>query len=204
MYAAANRIEQGIRALFAFATPLDLGLAKQYLSGKELDAFLKMSRADQLHSLNVLRNVLSQQEPQGGSEKVCRAQAKRQSFSTHEQRGLHKQFTPSALAKAALLHDVGKSRYHLAIWQKTIAVLVKRLMPSLADRLGREEILNIWRAAFVLRSHHARWSVEILQDCGSDEVALWLVGHHQADLSDLEKHPLAELLLRLQRADDAC
>ncbi len=175
MAAALKRIEQGIRALFAFATPVDLHLAKQYLSSKELGAFQKMSRADQLHSLNVLRTVLNQRES-----------------------------APRPLAVAALTHDVGKCRYHLAVWQKTIVVLVKRLVPSLADKLGREENLSIWRAPFVVRSHHPKWSAEILRACCADEVAVWLVEHHQADVLALCDHPLAELLQCLQRADEAC
>ena len=55
---------------------------------------------------------------------------------------------PQPLAVAALMHDVGKSRYHLAVWQKTMAVLVKHLIPRLADRLGRADNLSIWRAPF--------------------------------------------------------
>ena len=175
MESAINRIEQGIRALFAFATPVDLHLAKQYLSFKELEAFQEMSRADQLHSLNVLRAVLNQREA-----------------------------VPRPLAVAALMHDVGKCRYHLAVWQKTLAVLVKRLTPPLADRLGREENLSIWRAPFVVRSHHAKWSAEILRACCADAAAVWLVEHHQADILALYDHEQAGLLRCLQRADDAC
>lgn len=175
MEAGLKRIEQGIRALFAFATPIDLHLASQYLSSKELGAFQKMSRAEQLHSLNVLRTVQSQFES-----------------------------VPLPLAVAALMHDVGKCRYHMAVWQRTVAVLVKRLLPPLADRLGREENLSMWRAPFVVRSQHAKWSAEILRACCADEVSVWLVEHHQADISTLCDHPQAELLQCLQRADEAC
>lgn len=175
MPAALKRIEQGIRALFAFATPVDLHLAGQYLSSQELDAFAKMSRADQLHSLNVLRTLRRQCES-----------------------------LPRSLAVAALMHDVGKCRYHLALWQKTVAVLVKRLIPRLADRLGREENLSVWRAPFVVRYHHAKWSAEILRACRAEESAVWLVESHQADILALCDHPQAELLGCLQRADAAC
>ena len=175
MTAALYRIEQGVRALFAFATPIDLHLASHYLSAKEFAAFQKMSRADQLHSLNVLRSVHSQRET-----------------------------VPQPLAVAALMHDVGKSRYHLAVWQKTMAVLVKHLIPRLADRLGRADNLSIWRAPFVLRSQHAKWSGEILRACCADEVAVWLVENHQTAIKTLSDHPGAELLHCLQRADEAC
>lgn len=175
MAAAARRIEQGMRALFAFAAPVDLHLARRYLSPKELSAFQKMSRAEQLHSLQVLRRLLRE--------------AGR---------------LPPALAVAALMHDVGKSRYHLAVWQKTLAVLVKRLSPDLAARLGRGEKLSVWRAPFVLSVQHAKWSAEILRGCDTAADALWLVEHHQADAASLPDHAQLASLRRLQRADDAC
>ena len=175
MGTAIKRIAQGIRALFAFAIPVELQLARQYLSAKELNAFQAMSRADQLHSLNVLRAVQSQHEP-----------------------------LPPPLAVAALTHDVGKSRYHLAVWQRSLAVLVKRLLPRLAEKLGRAENMSIWRAPFIVSAQHAKWSGEILRACGADETAVWLVEHHQADISALGHHPQQNLLRCLQCADNAC
>lgn len=169
-----QRVQQGIRALLAFATPLDAHLAQQHLSQAELIAFQQMSRAEQLHSLNVLRDVLAQAD-----------------------------VTPNALAVVALLHDVGKSRYHLAVWQKTIAVLVKAFIPRLSNHLSRDETLNFWRAPFTVRTYHPKWSAEILRDCQSDAVAIWLAEHHQ-DIADLHsEHPNFQLLCRLQEADDA-
>jgi hypothetical protein len=68
---------QGIRALTAFAQPVDLDLAAAHLSPPLLTLFGRMQRNDQLHSLNVLRSVLAQGP------------------------------TPPDLATAALLHDSG-------------------------------------------------------------------------------------------------
>jgi HD domain len=169
-----QRIQQGIRALLAFTTPLDLDLAQQYLSPEELNAFQQMSRAEQLHSLNVLRDVLAQSDK-----------------------------TPHALAVVALLHDVGKSRYHLAVWQKTIAVLVKAFIPKLASYLARDETLNFWRAPFTVRKYHPQWSADLLRACQSDDIAIWLAEHHQESADRHIDHPNYHLLCRLQAADDA-
>jgi len=169
-----QRVQQGIRALLAFATPLDLHLAQQYLSQAELIAFQQMSRAEQLHSLNVLRDVLAQSDT-----------------------------TPHALAVVALLHDVGKSRYHLAVWQKTIAVIIKAFIPRLSNYLSRDETLNFWCAPFTVRTYHPKWSAEILRDCQSDAIAIWLAEHHQEDADHYKDHPNYPLLCRLQQADDA-
>lgn len=174
MTAKIQRVQQGIRALLAFATPVDHQLAQHYLSDAELNFFLRMSRAEQLHSLNVLRDVLAQADT-----------------------------TPHALAVVALLHDVGKSRYHLAVWQKTIAVLVKAFIPSVSDYLSRDETLNFWRAPFTVRKYHPKWSAEILRECQSDAVAIWLAECHQHPADGYKDHPHYDLLCRLQQADDA-
>ena len=101
MKAAVHRFAQGISALFAFANSPDLNVARQHLSSCEFEAFRSMSRAEQLHSLKVLRKVL---------EGCPRA--------------------PKALTAAALLHDVGKSRYQLRVWQRTLAVLIEAIAPA--------------------------------------------------------------------------
>jgi hypothetical protein len=168
-----QRVQQGFRALLAFATRLDIGLAQHYLSQEELNAFQQMARAEQLHSLNVLRDVLAQPDK-----------------------------TPHVLAVVALLHDVGKSRYHLAVWQKTVAVLVKAFMPRLASYLTRDETLNFWRAPFTIRKYHPKWGADILRACQSDNVTIWLAEHHQDNADHHIDHPNYQLLCRLQEADD--
>lgn len=169
-----KRIWQGLRALLAPVTPVDFHLAQRHLTAKELEAFQRMSRAEQLHSLKALRNILEQNET-----------------------------APAVLAVAALLHDVGKSRYHLAVWQKTVSALVNAFVPQLAAGLGRDETISFWRAPFALHAHHPKWSGEILRACGSDEAVIWLAEHHQENAENYRSHPHHELLRRLQMADDA-
>ena len=172
MSALIYRFGQGMRALLSPATPVDLQLASSYLSAPELRAFQAMSRADQLHSLRVLREVLKMVER-----------------------------PPPVLTAAALLHDVGKSRYHLALWQKTLAVLVKSLRPELTDALGEQENLRPWRAPFSVRRHHPRWGGEILRGCHSDARVVWLVERHQRRSTARGDHPCYPLLRLLQAAD---
>ena len=98
----SRRLAQGLRALLAFAASPDLALAQQHLTDCEFAAFRALSRSEQLHSLNVLRAVLEEQPR-----------------------------APRILSAAALLHDVGKSRRRLAVWQKTLAVLIQSFAPAL-------------------------------------------------------------------------
>ena len=134
-----------------------------------------MSRAEQLHSLNVLRAVLSQQAD-----------------------------APRTLKAAALLHDIGKSRYRLAVWQKTLAVLLTALHPTLARKLGKDESLDVLRAPFAVAAHHAKWGGAILRRTGADADIIWLVEHHQDELDQWRGHACFELLERLQAADEVC
>ena len=97
---AIHRLRQGMRALFAFARPVDLCLAARYCRREQLRCSGGCAAASSCTACNVLRAVLAQ--------------------------GAH---TPPDLAVAALLHDVGKTRYPLALWQKTLAVLVRTFAP---------------------------------------------------------------------------
>lgn len=169
-----QRIEQGLRALFAFAQTVDYPLAEPFLNEKEMALFRRLSKSEQLHSLNVLRDVLAQDAQ-----------------------------TPQDLAVAALLHDAGKARWKLGVAQKTLSVLVEKFFPKLNKRLSREEGLNFWTAPFVVRRHHPKWSGEFLQEIGSSEIAVWLVQHHaEPAAAQWRESPYFEMLRRLQEADN--
>jgi hypothetical protein len=164
-----HRVRQGLRALFAFSQPVDDALAAEYLSPQLLALFKRMRRSEQIHSLHVLRAVLAQGP------------------------------TPSDLAVAALLHDVGKSRYPLAVWQKTLAVLVHTFAPALFKRWSAGDPRRFWLRPFVVYAHHASWSAELMAEAGASETAVWLAAHHPEHINE---HASIQLLKRLQVADD--
>jgi hypothetical protein len=170
---AVYRIRQGVRALFAFARPVDHTVAGEYLSPPLLALFARMRRGEQIHSLNVLHTVLAQGQ------------------------------TPSALAVAALLHDAGKTRYPLALWQKTLAVLVRAFLPALFRRLSEGDPRSLWRRAFVVYVHHPSWSGDLISQAGGSPDAVWLAAHHADNAEYWHNHTLCSLLKRLQMADDA-
>ena len=172
MNAAVHRFSQGIGALFAFARLPDLELARRHLSACEFEAFRSMARSEQLHSLQVLQCALKSDPA-----------------------------APRALVAAALLHDVGKSRYRLFVWQKTLAVIMEALAPGLSRRLSEDETITFWRAPFVVRRQHAKWSGEMLRACSSDDNVIWLVERHQDDAERFREHQYYDLLRSLQGAD---
>jgi hypothetical protein len=169
---ALRRIRQGVRALLAFSRPVDYALAEAALSPPLMDLFRRLRRSEQLHSLNVLRDVATQGP------------------------------TPPDLAAAALLHDVGKIRWPIALWQRTLPVLVPPVSPALARRWSEGDPRQPWARPFVVRAHHAAWGAEMIAAAGASEPTVWLVRHHQDKDVD-PKHPHAYLLKRLQAADDA-
>ncbi|RMG78413.1 MAG: HD domain-containing protein [Chloroflexi bacterium] len=172
---ALYRIRQGTQALLAFTQTVNLQLVQQYLSSEQYMLFLTMRHSEQLHAVQVLNTVLEQEEQ-----------------------------TPQDLAVAALLHDVGKARYRIYIWQKTIAVLAKRFLPKLYERWSEDVAPHQWwRRPFIIKAHHPRWGAEMLAETNASERAIWLVAHHQDNADDWKEHPDYHLLLRLQKADSA-
>lgn len=170
---AAQRFRQGLSDLFAFAQPVDRALAIRCLSPELLALFDSLQRGEQIHSLNVLRDVLAQGHP------------------------------PRELAVAALLHDAGKSLYPLQTWQKTCAVIVRVLFPALARRWQNGDARRFWQRPFVVMEHHPAWGAALLARAGAPEAAIWLVAHHADRLERWTGHPQLDLLRRLQAADDA-
>jgi hypothetical protein len=172
MTTAVYRLRQGLRALFAFTQTVDYPLAVQHLTPPLLASFRQMRRSEQLHSLRVLRALLAEGD------------------------------VSPALATAALLHDVGKSRYPLSLWQRSLPVAVKKLSPALLARLSRANPQNRWLRGFVVYVHHPAWSGDIVTAGSGSTDAVWLCTQHADNAGQWRTHPLHGDLLRLQAADD--
>jgi hypothetical protein len=173
------RIGQGLRALTAFTRPVDRALVGHLLAPVEAALFFRLKRGEQQHSIAVLRALLND----GGGP------------------------VPPPLAAAALLHDVGKIRAPLSVWEKTAAVLVRRFAPrlfarwSVAPAGARGRTWPIARAC-VVYAHHPAWSADLMRRAGAHPDAVWLAAHHAEPAARWREHALYPLLVRLQTADD--
>jgi predicted hydrolase (HD superfamily) len=149
-----------------------MALAAEILSPPLLVLFQQMRRSEQQHSLNVLRTL----------------------------RGWG--YDNPALLTAALLHDVGKTRYPFYLWDRTIVVLVKAAVPSLAKKLGQGKPSGLQRP-FAVSFQHPQWSAEMVKAADADPLATALIEAHQQHMNGNPQNQMERLLAALQSADDA-
>ncbi len=169
------RVRQFREALLVRLSEDDLALARRYLTPQEMNLFLQMQPRDQAHSLAVLQKLMS--DNPGLSDGRARY-----------------------LYAAALLHDIGKSRYPLKLWERVLIVLVRRLLPH-RSRLWGKAAPEGWRRPFVVAEQHAAWGAEMAEKAGASPVTVYLIRHHQ---DNLISEPLSienSLLQKLQAAD---
>jgi len=172
---AIYRIRQALSMLVATLSPDDSALADRWLSVQERSLFRRMEVADQRHSVRVARSLLA-----AGVADSC-------------------------LIKAALLHDVGKSRRPPGLAYRTAAVLMVRALGHLPSPLTRE-CASGWRLPFRVIANHPDLGAEMLVGAGCEERVCRLVALHQTDpqqVGDISDRDWVLKALRLlQEADN--
>jgi putative nucleotidyltransferase with HDIG domain len=155
----------------------DVELISSFLTDPQLELFLCMQASEQNHSIQVFNELRDQ-----GQE------------------------NPDLLA-AALLHDVGKTRAPLRIWDRVIIVIVGAVCESCVHKWGRDK--NIlpesglgWRRAFVIAEQHPAWGAEMAAECGTSPLAVSLIARHQERVNAGASTEEDILLQNLQAVDD--
>jgi hypothetical protein len=173
------RLRQFWSALYAQPSGGDLEEVSSLLTTAQMALFRQMHRSEQAHSIQVMRAV--SQASQGIPDEPRRD-----------------------LLGAALLHDVGKSRYPVRLWERVIIVLSKAFLPGQARLWGEsaaEGGASGWRRPFVVARQHAAWGAQMAQEAGVSPLAAVLIRRHQ----DLPPNPggdLEDRLLGLLQAAD--
>lgn len=141
------------------------------LSDSEFALFLQFDRGEQWHSYQVMQTL---------------------------QEAGHVQ---PDLLQAALLHDVGKTRLPLSVWDRSLIVLMQKMMPGKTAVWGKNSA-DGWKRPFVVKEQHPEWGAEMVEAAGSSALVVSLVRRHQDDLVETDTSTGDKLLRLLQWADD--
>ncbi len=167
------RARQFWRALTATPTDEEVSRASQALSPQQMALFLNQRASEQVHSLYVYSQLCDQGEN-----------------------------SPDLLS-AALLHDIGKSRYALHLWERAVVVIGQALAAPQASRWSRAEPRG-WKRPFVIARRHASWGAEMAQAAGASPVTIELIRRHHDPLGAGFSSPSDGLLQKLQIFDHQC
>ena len=165
------RAEQFWKALFARPRAGELAWVKEILSPSQFELFQQMQPSEQAHAIQVCADLKAEGRQEGD------------------------------LLVAALLHDVGKIKAPLSVWERVWIVLGKKLFPKKVVQWGQGEAKGC-RKAFVVAQKHPAWGAALVEESGASPLAVKLIRCHQdADVEVLtEKERM--LLTALQRVDD--
>jgi hypothetical protein len=165
-----HRARQFWQALTAVPAADELERASQALSPQLMALFLNQTVDEQVHSLNVFLRLYDQGER-----------------------------SPDLLS-AALLHDVGKSRHPLRIWERVVVVIGQNLSPRQTELWSRAEPRG-WKRPFVVARRHAAWGAELAAAGGASPLTVELIRRHHDPANEGLLHPADRLLQQLQIFD---
>jgi hypothetical protein len=174
------RTRQFWQAVSTGSSREDMELAATVLNPSQLKLFRQMQKSEQTHSLRVLKELRNQ-----GEENID-------------------------LQIAALLHDVGKIKLPLRIWERVLIVIGKVFCPDCVKRWGKvdgdESLEDLgWRKAFVVAEQHPVWGADLVSQSGGSDLTVSLIARHQERLpidGGIMNTMEDRLLFKLQAVDN--
>jgi len=165
------RTRQFWNALCARPKPVQLELAHQYLTPAQFDLFQQLQSSEMSHALTMCARLLAQGDDDPD------------------------------LFVAALLHDIGKARHPLRIWERVLIVLGQKVFPQRSTGWGVGEPQG-WRRAFVIAAQHPAWGAEMVAEVGASPLVLAMIRYHQDEASDHFSEEERGLFAKLQAVDN--
>lgn len=145
------RVKQFIWAVNSIFKKVDYDLINEYLNNEEKELFATLKNGDKQHCIRVCKDCIKEIEESN------------QNIDKYK------------LAKAALLHDIGKSEYKLNAIQKSILVLADKATSS---KIKKYENIKVIDAYY----NHPKKGVKILNSIKSyDKEILEVVSNHHKD-----------------------
>lgn len=165
------RARQFWLALWVKPRPEQLEFARQYLTPAQFKLFQELQPSEIVHAISMCQQL---------------------KFQGHDH--------PDLLA-AALLHDIGKVKHPLRLWERVAVVLGGRFFPRLAARWGTGPLKGL-RRPFVVAAKHPVWGAEIAKGVGASPLTMAMIWHHQ-DTNPGELEPKeGSFLAALQAVDN--
>jgi hypothetical protein len=150
------RVRQFWRMVFEKPDGSEIKLVQAILSSEQVVLFMQMQPGEKNHALTMYQRLVEQDEN-----------------------------NPDLLV-AALLHDVGKTKYTMNPVERTMVVLARAIIPGLARKWGRPpsmvwDKLPGWRKSFIIAEQHAAWGAELAHNTGVSALTETLIykHHHQ-------------------------
>lgn len=152
------RVHQFIQAIFPHLDPSEIAWALDNLPPEASSLFLRQSRTEQRHALDVAQGLMNEINDLTVSN-----------FQN--------------LLVAALLHDCGKSMVSIRLWHRVFIVLMQKMPHSLWSRLERSN--SVFTAPLKTASQHALWGANLAKKAGLDPVICLLIHEHHSPNTEL-------------------
>jgi hypothetical protein len=165
------RVRQFWHSLFISPTIEEMAQARGILPPPLMALFLRLQPGEQAHSLRILRQLLERGERYND------------------------------LLVAALLHDIGKSRHPLRLWERVVIVAGRTLFPQQVKRWGQGKAQG-WKRPFVVAEQHPAWGAQMSAQAGANPTTVALIRRHQDPLPSKQLTLEDQLLTKLMLLDD--
>lgn len=143
------RVKQFIWGFMSLYKKIDYDYINKYLNEEDLLLFNRLKVNDKHHCVRVCKDAIKFNSTLNKNEKVEEVK----------------------LARAALLHDVGKSVLHLSLIDKSIIVILDRITKGKIRKYKNNRKINIYY-------DHPKEGYEILKEKGYSEEILEVVRDH--------------------------
>lgn len=145
------RVRQFIWGVESAFKKIDYSYIETYLNKDEINMFNKLKKSDKYHCLRVCKDSLSLLEDNN--------------INIDEYK----------VGKAALLHDIGKSKYHLNLIEKSTIVLLDKFSKGNLKKYDNIKPINIYY-------NHPKIGYEMLKKQNYDKELLEVVRYHHKDM----------------------
>lgn len=144
------RVKQFIWGIESSFKKVDDRYIGKYLNKNEIEMFNRLKKSDKYHCIRVCRDSLKLLEEK--------------SIKMDEYK----------IGKAALLHDIGKSKYHLNLIEKSVIVLLDKFTKGTLKKYDNISQIDIYY-------NHPKVGYEMLKSYNYDKELLEVVRYHHKD-----------------------